>query len=244
MSEKFVIAHLYPDLMNLYGDRGNLLCLQQRIRGYGYACEIRSLSLHDIVDFHHLDMVFIGGGSDREQGLVYNDLLAKAENLQQEIEGGLPALFICGAFQLLGRYYQAPDGKQLQGLGFFDFHSEGRSPRLIGDILLESEMEGEKISVVGFENHGGRTYLHDPDLKPFGTVVKGYGNNGEDNGEGLWYKNLIATYLHGPLLPKNPKIADYYIKAMAARRGLTLTLTLDDSIENFAHQQVRNKIQR
>jgi CobQ-like glutamine amidotransferase family enzyme len=244
MSEKFIIAHLYPDLMNLYGDRGNLLCLQQRIRGYGYDCELRSLSLHDIIDFPNIDMIFIGGGSDREQGLVYNDLLAKAENLKQEIEGGLPALCICGAYQLLGRYYQASDGTMLQGLGFFDFYTEGRSPRLIGNILLESQVEGETFSVVGFENHGGRTWLHDPELKPFGTVIKGHGNNGQDGGEGLWYKNLIGTYLHGPLLPKNPAIADFFIKTMAARRGLTLTRTLDDTIENFAHQQVRSKILR
>jgi CobQ-like glutamine amidotransferase family enzyme len=187
-------------------------------------------------------MIFMGGGSDREQGLVYHDLLHKAETLRQEIDNGLPALCICGAYQLLGRYYQAPDGTMLQGLGFFDLYTEGRAPRLIGNILLESAVAGEKISVVGFENHGGRTYLHDPDLKPFGTVIKGHGNNGEDGGEGLWYKNLIGTYLHGPLLPKNPAIADYFIQTMAARRGLTLTGTLDDTIEHFAHQQVKNKI--
>lgn len=242
MNEKFVIAHMYPDLMNLYGDRGNLLCLQQRISGYGYDCEIRSLSLGDRIDFPNLDMIFMGGGSDREQGLVYNDLLSKAENLLQEIETGLPALCICGAYQLLGRYYQSYDGNMMQGLGLFDLYTEGHPDRLIGNILIESEVDGQKISVVGFENHGGRTWLHDQNLQPFGTVIKGHGNNGTDGSEGLWHQNLIGTYLHGPLLPKNPRIADYFIKVMAARRGLPITRTLDDTIENFAHQQIKDKI--
>ncbi|HWQ74330.1 MAG TPA: glutamine amidotransferase [Syntrophomonas sp.] len=244
MADKFVIAHMYPDLMNLYGDRGNLICLQKRIRDYGYECEIRSLSLNDRIDFPNLDMIFMGGGSDREQGLVYNDLLTKAENLMQEIENGLPALCVCGAYQLLGKYYKAIDGTVMEGLGFFDLYTEGRPGRLIGNILIESEWEGQKTDVVGFENHGGRTYLRNPNLQPFGTVVKGFGNNGEDGGEGMRYQHLIGTYLHGPLLPKNPNIADFFIRTMAARRGLVIASTLDDTIENFAHRQVRDKILR
>jgi CobQ-like glutamine amidotransferase family enzyme len=240
--EQFVIAHMYPDLMNLYGDRGNLLCLQKRINDYGYACEIRPLYLNDKIDFHSIDMLFMGGGSDREQGLVYNDLMVKADTLMQEIEDGLPTLCICGAYQLLGNYYKSYDGSLLNGLGFFDFHTEGRKDRLIGNILIESEIAGEKISVVGFENHGGRTYLNDKNLRAFGTVIKGHGNNGEDGREGLWYKNLIGTYLHGPLLPKNPHIADYFIQAMASRKGIKLPGALDDRIEHYAHQQVRKKI--
>ena len=233
---------MYPDLMNLYGDRGNLLCLQKRISDYGYNCEIRSLHLNDKIDFASIDMLFMGGGSDREQGLVYNDLLVKADTLMQEIEDGLPTLCICGAYQLLGNYYKSYDGKMLNGLGFFDLHTEGSKGRLIGNILLESEIAGEKFSVVGFENHGGRTYLNDKNLQPFGSVVKGYGNNGEDGGEGIWYKNLIGTYLHGPLLPKNPRIADFFVQSMAHRKGIQLASTLDDTIEHFAHQQVKKKI--
>ncbi|HZK86631.1 MAG TPA: glutamine amidotransferase [Syntrophomonas sp.] len=240
--EQFVIAHMYPDLMNLYGDRGNLLCLQKRINDYGYACEIRPLYLNDKIDFHSIDMLFMGGGSDREQGLVYNDLMVKADTLMQEIEDGLPTLCICGAYQLLGNYYKSYDGSLLNGLGFFDLHTEGRKDRLIGNILIESEIAGEKISVVGFENHGGRTYLNDKNLRTFGTVIKGHGNNGEDGHEGLWYKNLIGTYLHGPLFPKNPQIADYFIQAMASRKGIKLPGALDDRIEHYAHQQVRKKI--
>ncbi len=240
--KRFVIAHMYPDLMNLYGDRGNLLCLQKRINDYGHNCEIQSLYLNDKIDFSNIDMIFMGGGSDREQGLVYNDLLVKADKLMQEIEDGLPALCICGAYQLLGNYYRSHDGSILNGLGFFDLHTEGRKNRLIGNIVIESDINGQKFSVVGFENHGGRTYLNDQKLSPFGTVIKGHGNNGEDGSEGLWYKNLIGTYLHGPLLPKNPHIADFLIRAMADRKGVVIKNTLDDSFERFAHQQVIEKM--
>ena len=187
-------------------------------------------------------MIFMGGGSDREQGLVYNDLLVKADKLMQEIEDGLPALCVCGAYQLLGNYYKSHDGSILNGLGFFDLHTEGRKNRLIGNIVIESDINGQKFSVVGFENHGGRTYLNDQKLSPFGTVIKGHGNNGEDGSEGLWYKNLIGTYLHGPLLPKNPHIADFLIRAMADRKGVVIKNTLDDSFERFAHQQVIEKM--
>lgn len=240
--ERLVIAHMYPDLMNLYGDRGNLLCLEKRINWYGHQCEIRAINLNDRLDFQEIDMLFMGGGSDREQGLVYNDLLVKADKLMQEIEMGLPALCICGAYQLLGNYYQSYDGTVMNGLGFFDLHTLGKKDRLIGNILIESKIDGKLNTVVGFENHGGRTYLNDKKLQPFGTVLKGHGNNGEDSSEGLWHKNLIGTYLHGPLLPKNPSIADFFIKAMAKRKGLDLPNSLDDRIENFAHQQVKNKI--
>ncbi|HNX29142.1 MAG TPA: glutamine amidotransferase [Syntrophomonadaceae bacterium] len=240
--EKIIIAHMYPDLMDLYGDRGNLICLKKRLNDYGCHCEIRPVYLKEKIDFKKVDMLFMGGGSDREQGLVYNDLLIKAERLKEEIEHGLPALCICGAYQLLGKYYKSFDGSIMKGLGFFDLYTEGQKNRLIGNILIESAISGEKYSVVGFENHGGRTWLNDNDLHPFGTVIKGFGNNGKDGSEGLWYKNLIGTYLHGPLLPKNPHIADYFIKTIAARKGLTLEKQLNDDIEWFAHQQVIKKM--
>lgn len=240
--ERLVIAYMYPNLMNLYGDRGNMVCLEKRIGWYGYQCEVRAVNHNDRLDFQGIDMLFMGGGSDREQGLVYNDLLVKADKLMQEIENGLPGLFVCGAYQLLGTSYQSHEGTVMNGLGFFDLHTLGQKERLIGNILLESEIGGELKTVVGFENHGGRTYLNDEHLKPFGTVVKGHGNNGEDGREGIRYKNLIGTYLHGPLLPKNPHVADFFIKAMAQRKGITLPDPLDDTIENFAHQQVKNRI--
>lgn len=239
---KFIIAHMYPKLMNLYGDRGNLICLQKRLEWQGQECEIKHLELEGKLDLAGIDMLFMGGGSDREQGLVYCDLIQKAQALRAEIEKGLPMLCICGAYQLLGGYYKSLDGQVMEGLGFFDFHTESQKGRLIGNIVIDSEIGGRKCPVVGFENHGGRTYLDDKKLQPLGTVIKGYGNNGEDKTEGLRFKNLVGTYLHGPLLPKNPALADFFIQAMADRKGVKLELVLDDTIEKRAHEQVINKI--
>ncbi|MEN6349791.1 MAG: glutamine amidotransferase [Syntrophomonas sp.] len=239
---KFNIIHLYPDLLNLYGDRGNLICLQKRLEWYGHDCTIKSTTLGGRLDYGNTDMIFMGGGSDREQGLVYEDLLTKADRLMAELEAGLPALCICGAYQLLGKYYRSHDGKMMQGLGFFEFYTQGKSPRLIGNIVLNSDLNGQTASVAGFENHGGRTYLEDERLRPFGTVVRGFGNNGEDKTEGMIYRSLVGTYLHGPLLPKNPAVADFFIEAMCERKGIKINKRLDDEIENFAHEQVKRKV--
>lgn len=238
----FIIAHLYPDLMNLYGDRGNLLCLQKRIEWYGHTCVVENLGLQHEMDFLRYDMVFMGGGSDREQGLVYEDLLKKGQKLKDHIESGLPMLCICGAYQLLGLSYIAADGQPIDGLRFFDFHTIAGHPRLIGNVLIEAQINGQTISVVGFENHGGRTHFKDSRLQPFGRVIKGYGNNGQDGGEGLIYRNLIGTYLHGPLLPKNPAIADFFISTMAKRKGIELGIAPNDNIERFAHEQVKARL--
>lgn len=239
---QFTIAHLYPDLMNLYGDRGNLLCLKRRLEWYGHSCIIESLSLADEMDFARYDMVFMGGGSDREQGLVYEDLLRKGGKLRDNIEDGLPVLCICGAYQLLGWSYIAADGQAMDGLKFFNFKTVAGHPRLIGNVLIEANINGKPTTVVGFENHGGRTIFEESKLQPFGHVLKGYGNNGKDGGEGIFYRNLIGTYLHGPLLPKNPAIADFYISGMSNRRGVELENSLDDSIECYAHEQVKNRL--
>lgn len=238
----FIIVHLYPDLMNLYGDRGNLICLQKRLEWYGHRCTIKPVHLGDRLDYNWVDMVFMGGGSDREQGLVYQDLITRGDRLREQIEQGLPMLCICGAYQLLGQAYVAQDGSRMSGLGFFDFTTQSEKGRLIGNVVIEAELMGVSGTVVGFENHGGRTYFDDDSLKPFGRVIKGYGNNGKDRQEGLHYMNLVGTYLHGPLLPKNPAVADYFIKCMAGRRGVELTGSLDNSIENFTHEQVKKKV--
>lgn len=239
---RFIIAHLYPDLMNLYGDRGNLLCLQKRIEWYGHTCQIENLSLQNDMDFSQYDMVFMGGGSDREQGLVYKDLLKLGNKLKDNIDNGLPMLCICGAYQLLGLSYIDADGQPIDGLKFFNFYTVAGHPRLIGNVLIETNLDNHNISVVGFENHGGRTHLNDSSLQPFGKVIKGYGNNGVDGGEGIKYHNLIGTYLHGPLLPKNPAIADFFISAMAKRQGVELGAAPDDNIEQFAHNQAKAKL--
>ncbi|MEQ8235393.1 MAG: glutamine amidotransferase [Syntrophomonadaceae bacterium] len=239
---KFVIAHMYPDLMNLYGDRGNLICLQKRLEWLGQECEIRKCFLGEQVDFGKTDMFFMGGGSDREQELVFQDLRKRAEQLWQALQDGLPGLCICGAYQLLGEFYKAADGNTMPGLAFFQLHTVAEPGRLIGNILIEAEINGTPSSIVGFENHGGRTYFDAPDLKPLGKVLRGFGNNGKDKTEGLLYKNLVGSYLHGPLLPKNPVLADFFIRAMAERKGISIDVRLDDDIESIAHQQVEKML--
>jgi CobQ-like glutamine amidotransferase family enzyme len=186
----------------------------------------------------------MGGGSDREQGLMYRDLISMADGLWDQIEQGFPVLCICGAYQLLGSYYRSLDGQMLKGLGLLGFYTQSEKGRLIGNILIEIEMGGQKKTVVGFENHGGRTYMEDKQLKPLGKVLKGFGNNGKDGREGIWHKNLIGTYLHGPLLPKNPALADYFIRAMASRRGLDISEALDDRIEDYAHHEVKRRLSK
>lgn len=239
---KFRIAHLYPDLMNLYGDRGNLICLQRRLQWYGHECSIEPISLKSDLNYQRADMIFMGGGSDREQGLVYQDLLRQKERLWTEIDRGLPALCICGAYQLLGQYYESFDGQRLKGLGFFKLYTRGEKDRLIGNVVIAASLEDEIKTIVGFENHGGRTYLEDEAVQPFGSVLAGFGNNGGDGSEGMRFRNLIGTYLHGPLLPKNPAVADFFIHAMARRKGVELSITLNDRLEDFAHQQVKRLI--
>lgn len=238
----FKLAHLYPDLMNLYGDRGNLICLKKRLEWRGHQCEIIPVSRGESLNYQDLDLLLMGGGSDREQGLMYQDLINMADGLFANIESGFPVLCICGAYQLLGSYYRSLDGQMLDGLGLFRFYTQSEKGRLIGNILIEVEIDGIKQTVVGFENHGGRTYIEDRQLKPLGKVIKGFGNNGKDGREGIWYKNLIGTYLHGPLLPKNPALADYFIQAMAGRRGLNIREILDDGIEAYAHQEVKRML--
>lgn len=241
---EFTIAHMYPDLMNLYGDSGNLICLQKRIEWSGHICKIVNIRPNQNIDYKGIDMIFIGGGSDREQRIVCQDLLKDRENFSQAIETGVPVLCICGAYQLLGTTYRSIDGQLIKGLGLLDFYTIGNPERLIGNILIETQILGETVSVVGFENHCGRTYFEDPGLQPFGKVVKGYGNNGEDSTEGIRYKNLVGTYLHGPLLPKNPAIADFFIKTMAARKEITIEKVLDDHLEIFAHNQIKERLLR
>lgn len=235
---EFIIAHMYPQLMNLYGDRGNLLCLQKRLQWYGQQPHIYEVSVGNKLNYDNIDMIYMGGGSDREVKLIYQDLISRGADLKEAIENGLPMLFIDSAYQLLGRSYMDVDEKIIDGLGFFNFSTRKAKNRFTGNIILSSSIPGKESTVVGFENHYGCTYFDDKNPQPFGRVIKGYGNNGEDGCEGFIYKNLIGTCLHGPLLPKNPEIADFFIKAMAVRRGIGLESELDDNIEYFARGQV------
>lgn len=198
---KITIGHLYPDLLNLYGDRGNIQCMRKRCQWRGIDAETIEYQLEDRIDFSALDIVLLGGGSDREQMLVCDRLRSIQKDFRDYVEDNGVVIAVCGGYQLLGHYYNTDDGR-IEGLSLVDLYTEQGSPRLIDNIVLENDKFS--LPIVGFENHGGRTYIGDNE--PFGKVLYGSGNNGEDKAEGVLYKNVVGTYLHGPLLPKNPHI--------------------------------------
>ena len=199
------ICHLYPDLLNVYGDVGNILILKSRAEARGIKVNIINVSLQDEFNPEDIDIVFFGGGQDYEQSIVSEDLKNnKKEALTKYIEDEKVFLAICGGYQLLGKYYRAPNGEKLEGLGILDIYTEGGDKRFIGNTVIKNEDFNE--TYVGFENHSGRTYINT--LKPLGKCLMGYGNNGEDKGEGCIYKNTFGTYFHGSLLSKNPELAD------------------------------------
>ena len=231
---KIVIAHLYPDLLNLYGDRGNIQCMAMRSRWRGIEAEVKEYRLQDTVDFSGTDIVLLGGGSDREQQIVCTRLQDIREEMQAYVEDGGTVLAVCGGYQLLGHYYDTPDGR-MQGLSLVDLYTEQGDPRLISNVVLQSEEMPYEI--VGFENHGGRTYIGEN--RPFGQVVHGYGNNGTDSMEGVLYKNVIGTYLHGPLLPKNPHVCDrILLQALERKYGIAELAPLDDTQERAANRYI------
>jgi lipid II isoglutaminyl synthase (glutamine-hydrolysing) len=231
------LAHLYPKLMNIYGDRGNILCLKRRCEERGIAFEVAPLELGDRLDPDGWDLAFIGGAQDREQRRVAEDLIAtKGPALREAAEDGAAVLAVCGGYQLMGRFYRAAEGEELPGLGLLDLwttHPWPQAKRFIGNVVIE----WQGATIVGFENHGGRTHLG-AGAQPLGRVVTGYGNNGEDGAEGAVYRNVFGTYLHGSLLPKNPRFADHVIQVALQRRyGDVQLAPLDDFVEQQAHEE-------
>lgn len=213
---KLRICHLYGNLMNTYGDNGNLLMLQHRAKKLGYEVETTLISLEEDFNAEDFDIVMFGGGQDFEQTVVAKDLQNKKEALIQYIEDNGVVVAICGGFQLLGRYYVNASGERLNGISAIDVCTNGQFPnRLIGDIEIVNEEFGE--TYLGYENHIGRTYLG-KNMKPLGKVVKGYGNNEEDHVEGCHYKNVFCSYFHGPILVRNQHLADRIIEAAAQRQ--------------------------
>ncbi len=243
------ICYLYPEMMSLYGDRGNVLALVRRAEWRGIAVVVEEVGVGEATDFSRYDIAFVGGGQDREQALIAEDFARrKREDLLAAVEEGLPLLAVCGGYQLLGRFYRTADGQELPGVGLFDAWTVAGAPRLIGNVVVESDLfpEGPR-TIVGFENHAGRTYLG-AGAKPLGRVVVGHGNNGEDGWEGAVYKNAVGTYLHGPLLPKNPALADWLLRAALARRygredAEAALARLDDAIEEEAHRAAIRRAQ-
>ena len=238
------ILYLYPDILELYGDFGNIQVLKYRLEKRGINTIIEQYSIGDISpDFNSYDLVFAGGGADQEQGILANDLIKYKENIKNAINNGVFFLLICGAYQLFGKYYKSADGDIVPGLEIFDYYTEAindRKKRCIGNIVIDANLNGKTTKVIGFENHGGQTF----DIqKPFGKVLFGNGNKFGDTEEGYFDKNVIATYLHGPLLSKNPELADYIIKYCLDRKyndDIVLDV-LDDSFEELCRKQLLDR---
>lgn len=242
------IGWLYPELMSTYGDRGNIIVLTKRAEWRDITVKVERISLgSNIKQLASCDLLFMGGAQDTQQEIVNKDLFnKKGSTLKKMIDDGIPGLYICGAYQFLGKYYKTAEGKELPGLGIFPAYTENpgeNNPRLIGNIIVRCERLQVGGQIIGFENHGGRTYLDDTSLA-FGTVEKGFGNNGTDKTEGILYKNSIGSYLHGPILPKNPELADWLLTtALEKKYSEEIKLKkLDNTLEQKAKSQILSRL--
>ncbi|MCL2085638.1 glutamine amidotransferase [Candidatus Saccharibacteria bacterium] len=230
------ILHLYPKEMNLYGDHGNILALEKR-------CNWRNIKT-EVIPYEpgnefpqNVDIIFGGGGQDSGQNKIADDLLSHKENIGRLIKNGTPALFICGLYQLMGKEFITAKNEAITGLGIFSMTTKAGNKRLIGNIVIESHPFGQ---IVGFENHSGCTIL-DKSMKPLGRVIKGAGNNGKDRTEGVFFHNAIGTYLHGPILPQNPTIADFIIQTAITNKYDQVIAPLDDNYEDMAHRSASKR---
>ena len=238
------LGHLYPDYLNIYADRGNIAVLARRAAWRGHELEVVSLSVGDRIDPRAHDLLYVGGGQDREQALVARELAGKRDQVLEAAAVGVAFLAVCGGYQLLGRSYRFGNGEELPGVGLFPLHTIAGERRMIGDILLDCELEpGRRRTLAGFENHAGRTYL-DEGAEPLGRVVSGFGNDGTSGYEGCRVGRAIGTYLHGPLLPRNPWLADWLLaQAIAHQTGgeAPELEELTDELERDAHAVAANR---
>lgn len=238
------ILYLYPDVLELYGDYGNIQVLKYRLEKRGVKANITPYSIGDEApDFTRFDLVFSGGGADQEQGILSEDLIQYKDNIKEAVKNGVFFLLICGSYQLFGKYYKSADGNIIPGLEIFDYYTEAiqdRQKRCIGNIVINTKLNNRETKVIGFENHGGQTFNINT---PFGDVLYGNGNKFGDSKEGFIQKNVIATYLHGPLLSKNPELADYIIKYCLDRKyNEDITLEpLNDEFENNCRNQLLDR---
>lgn len=226
------IYHMFPKLLNLYGDHGNIITLEFFAKKLGLNPIVHEIDDVSEINWDEVDFMLIGGGSDREQALVTDQLSLIKERLKEEIENGLPILAVCGGYQFLGNYYQDSSGNKLMGLGVVDLYTVGQTKeRLLGNAVIETDEFGK---IIGFVNHAGETFH---DLPTLGEASYGYGNNLESKDEGVFYKNLIGTYLHGPLLPRNPQLTLFYLKKFMEKKGLQFDESkIDLSLENEARE--------
>ncbi len=242
--DKLNICHLYPDLLNLYGDRGNIIAMKKRLEWRGIAMDLDEISIGMDFDPELYDIVFIGGGQDFEQEVLLKDLdIDKKKRIKHAVDSGVVFLGICGGYQLLGTHYLTWNNIQYDFIGAIDAHTTGMKKRMIGNYLFEiDDFEGKPYVVVGFENHSGATYLGDK-VSPLGKIIKGFGNNGKDKTEGARYKNVFCSYSHGPILPKNPLLNDTVLKTALDRKYGPYTLeNIDDSVENYARRTIINRL--
>ena len=234
---KLEVGHLYPDYLNIYADRGNIAVLTRRAAWRGLELEVEAIGVGEPVRPGVHDLLYIGGGQDREQGLIAPDLVAKGDGIKEAVAGGAALLAVCGGYQLLGRFYRERSGAELPGVGLFPHETVAGERRMIGDVLLECELEpGARETLAGFENHAGRTRL-DAGAEPLGRVVAGFGNDGESGYEGCRVGTAIGTYLHGPLLPRNPWLADWLLARAREHKGggAGAFEELPDELEHEAH---------
>jgi CobQ-like glutamine amidotransferase family enzyme len=235
-SERLLVGHLYPGYLNIYADRGNIAVLAARAAWRGFELDVQAIEPGAATP-PDVDLFYIGGGQDREQSLIAPDLAERGPAIVEAVAGGAAALAVCGGYQLLGRFYRDRRGEEQPGAGVLPLYTVAGERRMIGDVLLECELDpGSVKTLVGFENHAGRTIL-DEGAEPLGRVVSGFGNNGESGYEGCRLGNAIGTYLHGPLLPRNPWLADWLLaRALEHRTGTAPTLeALPDDLEAQAH---------
>jgi CobQ-like glutamine amidotransferase family enzyme len=235
---KLVVGHLFPDYLNIYADRGNIAVLARRAAWRGHELEVRALGAGDVVRPGEHDVFYVGGGQDREQELIAPALAALGDGVRAAVADGAALLAVCGGYQLLGRFYRDQSGDELPGVGLFPLHTVAGERRMIGDVLLQCELEpGRPRTLAGFENHAGRTYL-DEGAEPLGRVLAGFGNDGQSGYEGCRVGRAVGTYLHGPLLPRNPWLADWLLaQSLAHRTGDAAPLEpLDDELEAEAHE--------
>jgi CobQ-like glutamine amidotransferase family enzyme len=231
---KIRVGHLYPDYLNIYADRGNIAVFAERARARDHELDVRAIGMRDPVPVGEIDLFYVGGGQDREQALVAHDLVRKAGALREAVENDAAFLAVCGGYQLLGRFYRDVAGEELPGVGILPLHTIAGATRMIGDELLDCAWAGRTLA--GFENHAGRTIL-DPGAEPLGRVVDGFGNDGESGFEGCRYRHAYGTYLHGPLLPRNPWFADRVLSDALRHAGGDPELApLPDELEVQAHE--------
>nr|MDN4743282.1 glutamine amidotransferase [Lachnospiraceae bacterium C1.1] len=232
------LCHLYPDELNMYGDRGNIICIKKRLKWRGIDCTVEEVGIGDEAVFSDFDLFFIGGGQNFEQELICADLKTKkGSEIVSAIEDGKTFLCICAGYQMMGHYYETYNGDRYGFLGAIDFHTVASAARMIGDYAFRLGEKSGASTVVGFENHSGKTYL-EKNVSPLGKVIKGHGNNGTDFTEGVRYKNVFGTYSHGPVLPGNPEFCDHILQTALERKyGKVQLSVLEDSYENLVHRK-------